>query len=348
MLEFETRAPTGQFTASMVPGSDHDGVQCAVPEPVSRRYEALFQLGCSLKSGCYSFTTVTPATHKRINARAGNFYSSDVTGIFGWSRSFAPAEISNVLLRNMVLAEVIDQVDQPNWRLTVRASTLEGQLYFHSAFPTNEKNAVFFGPDTYRFVRALRAQLTLDQPGIGRAVDIGCGAGPGAISIALRYPEAMVFAVDINPAALALTRVNARLAGATNLVAAESNLLHGLDGEFDLIVSNPPYLLDGEERAYRHGGGELGAGLSIEVVRCAMDRLAPGGTLMLYTGVAIVANRDPFLAEIQAMLGGSGFHWSYEEIDPDVFGEELDEAPYKYTDRVAAVWLCATRPGLAP
>ncbi|MES2901228.1 MAG: class I SAM-dependent methyltransferase [Pseudomonadota bacterium] len=340
MLELDQRAPL-DFSASMaVARPNEDASVCA-------RYEALFQLGCSLKRGGYRFTTVTPATHRRVNARPGNFYSSDVAGIFGWSRSFAPAEISKPLLRNMVLAEVIAEVDQPNWRLTVRASTLDGELYFHSAYPTSEKDAVFFGPDSYRFVRALRHQLTLDRPNIARAVDIGCGAGPGAISIALRYPQAQVLAVDINPAAVALTTVNTRLAGAGNLQALESNLLHCVDGEFDLIVSNPPYLLDGEQRAYRHGGGELGAGLSLDVVRCALQRLAAGGSLMLYTGVAMVDNRDPFLAEVQAMLDDSGFVWSYEEIDPDVFGEELEQAPYRHTERVAVVWLVATRPAVA-
>ncbi len=312
------------------------------------RREALYQLGCTLKRSGYAFTTVTPATHQRVNARAGNFYSSEVTGIFGWSRSFAPALISKPLLRNMVLAEVIAEVDQPNWRLKVRASTLDGQLYFHSAYPTSEKDAVFFGPDTYRFIRALNHQLVLDRPGVRRAVDIGCGAGPGAVSIAARYPDATVYGVDINPAALELTEVNARLAGVSNLVTADSNLLDALDGEFDLIVSNPPYLLDREQRAYRHGGGELGAGLSVDVVRAAIERLAPGGRLMLYTGVAIVHSHDPFRAAVAELLDENGFQWKYQEIDPDVFGEELDEAPYRHTDRVAAVWLCATKPGAAP
>ena len=65
---------------------------------------------------------------------------------------------------------------------------------------------------------------------------------------------------DINQAALCMTRVNAALAG-VDVAAVESDLLSGVPGDFDLIVSNPPYLVDPGARAYRHGGGDLGAGI---------------------------------------------------------------------------------------
>jgi len=307
------------------------------------RCEALVRLGTALRQHGYAFTTVTPLTHKRINARASAGWAHDLSGIFGWSRPFTPALPGPDLLALMQAARVVDN-DAELLRSSVRASTLDGQLYFHSAYPTSAADAVFFGPDTYRFVRALRASLAECGQRIGRAADIGCGAGPGAITIALACPDAVVHALDINPAALALTEVNARMAGVSNVVAANSNLLNGVEGLFDLIVSNPPYLLDREKRAYRHGGGDLGAGLSVAVVEAAIDRLAPGGTLMLYTGAAVVGNTDPFRQAAEARLRAAGFSWTYEEIDPDVFGEELEEAAYAFADRIAAVWLVARRP----
>lgn len=310
------------------------------------RKEALADLGRALKQHAYGFTTVTPLTHARVNAREGAAWAHDLPGIFGWSRPFKAALPAPGILALMDSAGIIEREgDGETLRAQVRASTLDGQLYFHSAYPTSAADAVFFGPDTYRFIRALRASLaTLDQP-VRHAADIGCGAGPGAITLALAYPGADVVAADINPAALVLTDVNARIAGASNLEAVNSNLLRDVPGQFDLIVSNPPYLVDREQRAYRHGGGDLGAGLSIAVVDEAIARLAPGGVLLLYTGVAIVANADPFRMAVEPRLRDAGFLWSYEEIDPDVFGEELDEAAYAHADRIAAVWLCATRPG---
>ncbi|WP_229466478.1 methyltransferase [Pseudoduganella plicata] len=204
---------------------------------------------------------------------------------------------------------------------------------------------MFFGPDTYRFGRALQRELA-DMKALGRTVqraaDVGAGGGPGAATVALACPDAQVYALDINDKALRLCGVNMQLAGATNVDVRRSDLLNDIDGELDLIVSNPPYLLDPSERAYRHGGGELGAGLSLSLVGQAVTRLAPGGTLLLYTGVAMRHNSDPFLAAVTPLL--DGLTWTYEEIDPDVFGEELDTPAYQDTDRIAAVWLKATRP----
>ncbi|MEG6770622.1 methyltransferase, partial [Pseudomonas aeruginosa] len=74
--------------------------------------------------------------------------------------------------------------------------------------------------------------------------------------------DAEVHGLDINPAALDLARVNAALEGVGNLTLSRSDLLSQAPGRFDLNVANPPYLQDASERAYRHGGGMLGAGRS--------------------------------------------------------------------------------------
>ena len=305
---------------------------------------ALRTLGLALKQHAYEFTTITPVTHRRVNARVHAAWAHDLPGIFGWSRPFMAAVPGAPLLELMRTAGVVER-GAGTLRANLRVSTLGGQLYFHSAFPTTANDAVFFGPDTYRFIRAMRAALRSQERPVRRATDIGCGAGPGAITIALAYPGATVYAADINPAALVLTEVNAAIAGAANVAPVNSNLLNGVEGEFDLIVSNPPYLVDHDQRAYRHGGGDLGAALSIAVVDEAIARLAPGGTLMLYTGVAIVASADPFRLAVEPRLREAGFVWSYEEIDPDVFGEELEQDAYAFSERIAAVWLCATKPG---
>ena len=75
-----------------------------------------------------------------------------------------------------------------------------------------------------------------------------------------------------------------------------------------------------------------------------VSKLAPGGTLLLYTGVAMLDNQDPFLAEVRRRLQGGAFSWTYREVDPDVFGEELLGGAYIKCDRIAAVVLEVTRP----
>lgn len=313
--------------------------------------DELAALGALLRQRGYHFTTVTPATHARVLRRAthGQRGAPGLRDVFGWSKPFAAEQIDAAILSRMRAAGVLLD-DAGMLRSAVRASTIGQQLYFHSAYPTSDADAVFFGPDTYRFVRA--ADHAIDQLAgqsgatVRRAADIGCGAGPGAIMLAKRFPEAEVYAVDINGRALALADVNSRLAGAGNVRCRHSDMLSALDGQFDLIISNPPYLLDPEQRAYRHGGGELGAGLSLRIVEAAIARLAPGGTLLLYTGVAIDNGEDPFLRQAGMLLERARMAWKYEEIDPDVFGEELDTPAYSGVDRIAAVLLVARKGGV--
>jgi methylase of polypeptide subunit release factors len=121
-------------------------------------------------------------------------------------------------------------------------------------------------------------------------------------------------------------------------------LLTEIEGSFDLIVANPPYLADATARLYRDGGGTLGSGLSLRIVNTAIDRLRPGGTLLLYTGAAIIRGDNPFAAEAGNLLDRAGFDWRVSELDPDVFGEELEFGPMAIADRIAVIWLAATRP----
>ena len=304
---------------------------------------ALVRLLGALREGGYRFVTPTPATHARVDARSGNDVARDLADVFGWSRPFADEVVPEELLALMREAEVLERHGALR-RSRVRVSSLAGLLFAHSAYPTVAADAVFFGPDTYRFTRAIEAALRERRTPVRRAVDIGCGAGPGAILVTAAHPQSETLMVDINEAALRLARVNAAAARLPRAVALRSDLLTATTGAFDLVVSNRPYLNDPLERAYRHGGGALGAALSLRILEAALPRLAPGGTLVLYTGVAILRGRDPFRAQAASRLADMpDVLWYYEEVDPDVFGEELDSPAYAQTDRIAAVVLTATR-----
>jgi SAM-dependent methyltransferase len=315
-----------------------------------RTPSALLSLGRLLRDRDYHFVTVTPATHRRINRRAENAWGHGLRDVLGWSRPYRegvlPAEIDS-LLAEAGLREDAGQDSEAGYRACIRASTIGRQLYFHSAWPTDGDDAVFFGPDTYRYVAALKRALAselLRRP-IRRAVDIGCGAGPGAIELALRCPDATVYGADINQDALTLTAINAELNGADRVIPCRSNLLDGVDGHFDVVMSNPPYILDADELPYRHGGGEHGAGVSLQIVKSGLARLQPGGSLLLYTGVAIAGGLDRFLDNIRPLLDDACDEWLYEELDPDIFGGQLECEGYEDVERIAAVWLHAVKRG---
>lgn len=303
--------------------------------------DPLLPVAVALEHSGYQFTTVTPATHARVNARPENAWALDTQGVMGWSRPFHESVLPPDLFEALRAADVLERHGE-GWMSKVRASTLRGRLFLHSAHPTTGADAVFLGPDTYRFTDAIARHLTGDAH-IGRAVDIGCGAGPGAVVVALAQPQAEVIAVDINERALRFTAVNAAHAGMGHIQACRSDLLSGVDGHFDLIVANPPYLLDSQQRTYRHGGGSHGEGLSLAIAALANERLAPGGTLLLYTGTSIVKGNDHLRAQLEPLFDTASTAWQYQELDPDVFGEELGEPAYADADRIAAVLLTVRR-----
>jgi methylase of polypeptide subunit release factors len=305
---------------------------------------ALVALLQNLSARQYRWTTPTPETQRRVRARPDRRIATDLPGIFGWSLPFVPASVDPQILALMRTGGIV--VERGNLLAsTVRVSSLGDVLFLHSAYPTAESDAVFFGPDTYRFARFIEAGISGLSTPIGRLIDIGCGSGAGAIMAARAAHAAEIVMTDVNPQALRLARINAAGAG-IDARTATSDILRDVEGSFDLIVSNPPYLIDDDRRAYRHGGDALGADLSLRIAREAADRLNVDGRLLLYTASAIVDGVDGFRAAVMPLLQERHCAVEYEEIDPDVFGEELERPAYRTVDRIAVVGVRAIKRGL--
>lgn len=350
--------------------------QAAAPRPASEHIlatsaqfsAALGQVLSLVAATGYRFTTPTPLTHQRfLNRRQDRLHTlvgTTLRDIFGWNLPFEPAALDAPLLLALQSAGML-QASGNLLRSGVRIATLGDDFFLHTAYPTTQDNAVFFGPDTYRFARFIDRCVPhllackpladdLAAPQALRLLDVGCGSGAGALALvrALTPPAAdrllqraaplAVTMSDINPLALEIASINAAFAGVP-VELAQGDVMAALPGEFDVIICNPPYMSDAEARAYRHGGARLGRALSVRIAAEALSRLAPGGHLLLYTGVAIVDGIDPLLAELQPLLLAAGCDWTYSEIDPDVFGEELESAAYTQADRIAAVGLHARR-----
>jgi release factor glutamine methyltransferase len=127
--------------------------------------------------------------------------------------------------------------------------------------------------------------------------DICTGCGCVAVAIAHERPSARLVATDISDAALAVARRNAVRHGAADRIAfRHGDLLDAIDGTFDALVANPPYVVDGagpalqpevrdHEPALALYGGADGLGVVTRLVGAAPAHLRPGGWLMFEFGL---------------------------------------------------------------
>jgi methylase of polypeptide subunit release factors len=283
----------------------------------------------------YDFTAVTPETHKRVVARPDKAEARDLRDVFGWSLPFDDSLLPGDLLSAMREAELIE-ASGPRSKSKVRVSSVAGRLFLHSAFPTDEEDSVFLGPDTIRFADFLAAELQGTET-VARIVDIGAGAG-GLV------PDAALELLDLNAKALAWARINAAHAGVEAATLVSDGVAAAAPG-FDLAIANPPFIIDEDGPAYRAGGGMHGGEVSLDWALAAAEKLAPGGRLLLYTGSAIVAGEDALLNALAELLPERGCTFSYRELDPDIFGEELEKPAYRDVERIAAVGAVVVKDG---
>lgn len=296
---------------------------------------ALLDLLKALDARGYDFVAPTPASHARVVRRPGKARARDLRDMLGWSLPFAPGSIDPKIADLLRQAGMIERAGDGLLRSRLRVSRLHGRLFLHSAYPTDTADSVFFGPDSYRFADLIATELARAplMPG-AHVVDIGAGAGVGGIVAGLVSERPRVTLTDVNPKALRLARINAAAAGVA-VDTIETDTLDRVADPIDLAVINPPYIIDGRDRAYRNGGGMHGGEVPLRMTRMAADRLAPGGRLVLYTGAAIVDGRNPLCEAFASLAAMLGFSFACRELDPDVFGEELATPAYRDVERIA-------------
>jgi methylase of polypeptide subunit release factors len=300
---------------------------------------ALTRLLQLLSARGYRFIAPTPETHRRVLEHPDKRQAKDIRDVFGWSLWFAPDLLDAELMSCLEAAAAL-QRQGGLLKSQVRVASLGQDLFVHSAFPPHEET-VFFGPDTYRFAELIRSELGHPSP-VKTLVEIGAGSGAGAlVATRMLRPERVVL-TDVNPLALAYAEANAAAAG-VKVECIRTSDLDGVEGPFDVVLANPPFMGAGGP-TYQNGGGMFGAEVSLRWAMAAASKLAPGGRLILYTASAIVGGEDLLRRSLERLLQEGPYELSYRELDPDIFGEALAEPAYRGVERIAAVGAVVSRP----
>ena len=156
-----------------------------------------------------------------------------------------------------------------------------------------DKRAMVPRPETEELVELVESKIENREL---RIVDVGTGSGVIALTLAVKFPEAEILAVDISDDALALAQDNAaKVKLADRVRFLKSNLLENVDGTFDLVVANLPYIStqdhDTLSREVLHDpavalfANARGDELVRELIAQAPSQLRPGGMLALEIGI---------------------------------------------------------------
>ena len=188
------------------------------------------------------------------------------------------------------------------------------------------------------------AQMTIRRP-VARALDLGTGCGIQSLLLAGHADH--VVATDLNPRAVAMAGLTAGLNGLDLDLRTGSLYEPVADEKFDLIVTNPPYVMSpptGERLVYREGlfsADELVRRVVVE----GADRLAPGGTLQVLGNWAVTDDEDwtDRLRRWVEPTGCDALVLQREHLDPYEYIEVwLNDAGLVGTDEYAAryrAWL---------
>lgn len=156
-----------------------------------------------------------------------------------------------------------------------------------------DRRAMVPRPETEELVELVESKI--ENPKL-RIVDVGTGSGVIALTLAVKFPEAEILAVDISDDALALAQENAaRVKLGDRVRFLKSNLLENVDGCFDVIIANLPYisiqdrqslsrevLHDPEVALFASAQGDE---VVRELIEQAPSQLRPGGMLALEIGI---------------------------------------------------------------
>jgi release factor glutamine methyltransferase len=174
---------------------------------------------------------------------------------------------------------------------------LLGSWEFYGRRFKTDRRALIPRPETERLAELMLKQIPVDTSPGTRLADIGTGSGVLAITLALERPALEIVATDISGDTLALARENAFAHGIDGRIKwLQTDLLSGVDTDFDFLVANLPYVPSAEmaklPREVRHDpalaldGGADGLDVIRRFIVEAPSHLKPGAGVLLEVGIS--------------------------------------------------------------
>jgi SAM-dependent methyltransferase len=193
------------------------------------------------------------------------------------SRAQAVSALGEVLLDALTAAGYIYRLDDGNYVSPFNLN-LVGDLLVICDHLAHGSDAVMGAGQTTTFM----CDASRPTRRLRRGLDLGCGAGTGALSLAAHVDR--VIGTDINARAVALSRINAAINGITNIEFREGDMFAPVAGEtFDIIISQPPYVSapPGLAVASFEFGGSRGDELPLRLLREIPAYLAKNGRAII-------------------------------------------------------------------
>lgn len=210
------------------------------------------------------------------------------------------------------------------WRRRLAGEPVQyllGEWDFYGRTFLVDRRALIPRPETEHLVE----EAVREAPGARLGLDLGCGSGAVAVTLARELPRARIVAVDASVEALALARQNARRLGVADRVAVAGSDWGAAFGRtrFDVAVSNPPYVSTAEAASlppevadWEPAAALFAGGDGLAAIRTLLARVPD-----------LVADRAPFLFEIglgqREAVGaevGRRAEWELLRFVPDLSG----------------------------
>jgi release factor glutamine methyltransferase len=182
-----------------------------------------------------------------------------------------------------------------------------GVVSFHHRDFKSDARALIPRPETEELAEWI---LSMSMGDDLKVLDMGCGSGVLGLTLAAERPSWHVTLADVSEDALALTKENAAALGIGNARFLRSDLFSAVEGEFDGVVANLPYVPESERaslsREVMHDpalalfGGADGLDVIRRFIPEALRRLKPGGWMVLEIG-------HDQASQVEEILRSSGF-----------------------------------------